>query len=249
MTLDEAIAQAAAQMDARLPARTEVALVSVSSPSTAFSRYVLDGLEAVLVGSGNLVVVDRANLDKVREEQGFQMSGEVSDTSAKSIGKMVGAGAIVTGSLTNIGTLYRLTLKAIDVERAVVAVSFPADIINDERVRALLGQSSVATLPRSPASQNSTPGSGTAQAPARPVVQITPSLLYVGNTLQGEMDLLDALDWISLNAKSGGKYTIVLGKDEAITPTELSYGGKAVTITLKSAGGEHKVSFNNQNPS
>ncbi|GHV23908.1 hypothetical protein FACS189494_12190 [Spirochaetia bacterium] len=96
------------------------------------------------MGSGKLVVVDRANLDKVRSELGFQMSGEVSDDSAKSIGQMVGVGAIVTGSLTNIGTLYSLTLKAIDVAKAVVAVSFPADITNDERVRALLGQSGIA---------------------------------------------------------------------------------------------------------
>ncbi|GHU81415.1 hypothetical protein FACS189468_3990 [Spirochaetia bacterium] len=251
VSLDEAIAQAAAQMDARLPARTEVALISVSSPSAPFSQYVLDGLEAALVKSGKLVVVDRANLDKVRAEQGFQMSGEVSDDSAKSIGQMVGAGAIVTGSLSNIGTLYRLTLKAIDVEKAVVAVSFPADIANDERVRALLGQSSIAAAPRNSAPRESA-GSGTAQAPAapaRPVVQTAPGALYVGDTLQGEMDLLDALDWISINAKSGGKYTIALGKDEAITPTELSYGGKALTITLKSAGGEHTVSFEGANPS
>jgi hypothetical protein len=67
MTLDDAIAQAAAQINARLPAKTEVALVSVSSPSEAFSRYVLDGLESALVGIGKLVVVDRANLDKVRD--------------------------------------------------------------------------------------------------------------------------------------------------------------------------------------
>ncbi|GHV80390.1 hypothetical protein AGMMS49944_21810 [Spirochaetia bacterium] len=252
MSLDEAIAQAAAQMEARLPARTEVALISVSSPSAPFSQYVLDRLEAALVGSGKLVVVDRANLDKVRAEQGFQESGEVSDDSAKSIGQMVGAGAIVTGSLSNIGTLYSLTLKAIDVAKAVVAVSFPADITNDERVRALLGQSGIAAVPRSPASQNSRAGSGTAQAPAapvKPVVQTAPGALYVGDTLQGEMDLLDALDWISINAKSGGKYTIALGRDEVITPTELNYGGKTLTITLKSAGGEHTVSFEGANPS
>ena len=139
MTLDEAIAKAAAQMDARLPAKTEMALVSVSSPSEVFSRYVLDGLEAALVGSGKLVVVDRANLDKVREELGFQLlSGDVSDDSAKSIGQMVGAGAIVTGNLTNIGTFYRLTLKAIDVQKALAAVSLPPDIANDGRVQAVL---------------------------------------------------------------------------------------------------------------
>jgi hypothetical protein len=134
----------------------------------------------------------------------------------------------------------------------VVAVSFSADIANDERVRALLGQSNIAVVPRSPASPTATAGSGTAQdpaAPVKPVVQAAPGALYVGDALQGEMDLLDALDWISTNAKSGGKYTIALGRDEAITPTELSYGGKTVTISLKSAGGEHTVSFEGANPS
>ncbi|GHU41729.1 hypothetical protein FACS1894190_10190 [Spirochaetia bacterium] len=66
MSLDEAIAQAAAQLEAGLPARTEVALISVSSPSAPFSQYVLDGIEAALVRNGKLVVIDRANLDKVR---------------------------------------------------------------------------------------------------------------------------------------------------------------------------------------
>jgi hypothetical protein len=62
------------------------------------------------------------------------------------------------------------------------------------------------------------------------------------------MDLLDALDWIALNAENGGKYTIALGKDEAITPTELNYSSKAVTITLKSAGGARMVTFEGKNP-
>jgi hypothetical protein len=84
------------------------------------------------------VVVDRANLDKVRAEQGFQLSGEVDDNSAKNIGKLLGAGAIVTGSFTNIGDMYSLSLKAINMETATVAVSYPADIAASDRIEALL---------------------------------------------------------------------------------------------------------------
>jgi hypothetical protein len=62
------------------------------------------------------------------------------------------------------------------------------------------------------------------------------------------MDLLDALDWIALNAENGGKYTIALGKDEAIPPTQISAGGKTVTITLKAASGERTVSFAGTSP-
>jgi hypothetical protein len=62
------------------------------------------------------------------------------------------------------------------------------------------------------------------------------------------MDLLDALDWIALNAQSGGNYTIVLGKDYALPPTELNYDKKTVAVTLKSAGGNRTVKFEGSSP-
>ena len=66
MDLDTVINQVAEQMERRIPSGTMVALVSFASPSTAFSTQVLTRLESVIVSSGKLVVVDRANLDKVR---------------------------------------------------------------------------------------------------------------------------------------------------------------------------------------
>jgi hypothetical protein len=137
MDIDVAIKEAALQMETKLPAQTKVALVSVASPSTAFSEQVLTRLESAIVGSGKLVVVDRANLDKIRAEQGFQLSGEVDDDSAKSIGKLLGAGAIVTGSLTDLGDVYALTLKAINIETATVATSYLADLAKSERIKTL----------------------------------------------------------------------------------------------------------------
>jgi hypothetical protein len=138
MDLDTAIKKAAAQMEAKIPSKTKIALVSVASPSTAFSTQVLTRLESAIVSSGKLVVVDRANLDKIREEQGFQLSGEVDDESAKSIGKLSGAGAIVTGALADLGDVYSLTLKAIDIETATVAVSYLADLAKSARIETLL---------------------------------------------------------------------------------------------------------------
>ena len=138
MDLDAAIHEAAAQMERRIPSGTTIALVSIASPSTAFSTQVLTRLESAIVGNVNLVVVDRANLDRVREEQGFQLSGEVSDESAKSIGMLLGAGAIVTGSLTDSGDVYNLTLKAINIENATVAVSYLADLAKTTRIETWL---------------------------------------------------------------------------------------------------------------
>jgi hypothetical protein len=163
MNLDAAIREAAAQMGENLPRKTEIALVSVASSSAQFSEYVISRLESALVNGKKLVVVDRANLDKIREEQGFQLSGEVDDNSAKSIGKLLGAGAIVTGSFTNLGDAYGLTLKAINIETATVAVSYSADIAKSARIETLLasdgGGAGTGTRTAPPAAPPSAPAS------------------------------------------------------------------------------------------
>jgi hypothetical protein len=106
MELDAAIKEAAVQMEERIPHGTMIALVSVASPSTAFSVQALTMLESTLVSNGKLVVVDRSNLDKIRAEQGFRLSGEVDDESAKSIGKLLGA------ETTTANARAAITLKA-----------------------------------------------------------------------------------------------------------------------------------------
>ena len=140
VSLGTAIRQAASQIESGLERGTKVALINFTSPSQAFSDYVLDELSSVLVNNRHLIVVDRANLDRIRQELGFNASGEVSDRSMQEIGLMLGAQALVTGSLTSIADLQRVMFKVIMTETAAVAVQYPADIINDRRVQALIAQ-------------------------------------------------------------------------------------------------------------
>jgi hypothetical protein len=164
-SLDEVLKQSAEKIEERLSAGTRVALINVRSPSDQFSEYVLTYLESILVNNGKLVVVDRSNLDRIRQELGFQLSGDVSDESASAIGKMLGAGAIITGTLINIGDSYRLTLKAINVETATIAASYPVDIANDSRVRALLSSRNTAIASANRQTQASTQPSTNQPAP------------------------------------------------------------------------------------
>jgi hypothetical protein len=170
MDLDAAIREAATQMEENLPGMTEVALVSVASSSAQFSEYVISRLEAALVSGRKLIVVDRANLDRVREEQGFQLSGEVDDNSAKAIGKLLGAGAIVTGAFVNLGDVYSLTLKAINIETATVAVSYPADIARSTRIETLLASGGGGAAGTQTTQRGTADGRTTAQPSAAPTV-------------------------------------------------------------------------------
>jgi hypothetical protein len=183
VSLNTAIRQAAAQIESGLDKGTKIALVNFTSPSQAFSEYVLDELSSVLVNNKYLVVVDRANLDKIRQELGFNMSGEVSDKSMQEIGQMLGAQALATGSLTSIADLRRVMFKVIITETAAVAVQHNADIINDRRVQALLAQGGGskavaygnANYSNANTRANTASGSGTSGNTTPTPIQVTPA--------------------------------------------------------------------------
>jgi hypothetical protein len=50
----------------------------------------------------------------------FQLSGEVSDESAQSIGEKLGAQTVISGSLTPFGRLWRMRIRALEVKTARV---------------------------------------------------------------------------------------------------------------------------------
>ncbi|MDR1215676.1 MAG: penicillin-binding protein activator LpoB [Treponema sp.] len=101
-----------------LPRNSTIAILNISSSSRTDSEYIVDELEYRLVGSGRFTIVDRRRLDQIRSEQNFQMTGEVDDNSAISIGNMLGANIVITGNISSTGTSQYLNLKALDVKTA-----------------------------------------------------------------------------------------------------------------------------------
>jgi len=138
--LDRAIEEAAKDMDARITAKAKIALINFNSPSILFSDYVLDELTANLVNSGHLIVVDRKEIDLIRGELNFQYSGDVDDNSMQELGRMLGAQSIASGSLTDIGGVYRIVIRVLNVQTAAVEVQYRTNIVNDSKVKALLGE-------------------------------------------------------------------------------------------------------------
>jgi formylmethanofuran dehydrogenase subunit C len=91
----------------------------------------------------------------VSEELKFQMTGDVSDETAVSIGKFVGARYVITGQLVNAGNAYRLRLAGINAETAVQESSIRLNIRDDRNFRMLLAgvQSPQAAAARNPAGE------------------------------------------------------------------------------------------------
>jgi TolB-like protein len=118
--IDGAITAASRDLIYDLPEKSTVAVINVSSNDKILSAYVVDELEYQLVTSRKFTIVDRKTLDTIRSEQNFQMSGEVSDASAVSLGQMLGASIVITGTITGTGSSQRLSLKALDVKTAQI---------------------------------------------------------------------------------------------------------------------------------
>ena len=89
LSLDQALKEAANRIDERITARSKIAPLNFNSPHDKFSDYVLEELTANLVESRKLTVVDRREIDLIRNEFDFQFSGDVGDDSMQQIGQML----------------------------------------------------------------------------------------------------------------------------------------------------------------
>jgi tetratricopeptide (TPR) repeat protein len=116
-SIRDAVEQTANEIAAQLPERSRVAILSIQSVNDNLSEYIIDELSLSLFRR-KIEVADRQNLEHVFNELNFQMSGNVSDESAMSVGRFIGAQYVVTGQLRDIGNVYSLMVNAISVEAA-----------------------------------------------------------------------------------------------------------------------------------
>ncbi|MDR0315916.1 MAG: SUMF1/EgtB/PvdO family nonheme iron enzyme [Treponema sp.] len=172
ITLDQAIQAAAENIENNVQAGQKIAVLNFSSPSIPFSVYVIEELSEQLVNGKKLVVVDRRDLDLIRQEEDFQMSGEVSDESAQAIGKKLGAQLIISGSLTPMGGVYRFRIRTLNVESATIVASSSADLSAGEtRISSLLTETPVSNTPAA----QPAPVSATVPTPAPASATVTPT--------------------------------------------------------------------------
>jgi TolB-like protein len=118
--LDAAIREASNYLNGKITKGNKTVFLNITSNYPDLSEYILSLLSENAVNDKNFSVVDRKQIESIRAELSFQMSGDVDDNSAQSIGKMLGAQSIVSGSVSKIGSLYRLEVKAIEVQTAEI---------------------------------------------------------------------------------------------------------------------------------
>ena len=117
--IEQAVAKAAIQATENVPKISRIAIVYITAEENNIADYITGELEYIWIKSG-YTIIDRRQLDTLRNEQNFQMSGEVDDATAVSIGNIIGANIIVTGSVDGEGELRRLRLRVLDIKTSQV---------------------------------------------------------------------------------------------------------------------------------
>jgi TolB-like protein len=167
--LDKAINDSMIYLLGRLNSGAKVIVLSFSSPAPALSEYVTEEFTARLVNDGSLTVVDRPSPEFLRQEAAVPLAGEVSAGTAQSIGQKLGVQYVISGSLTPLGTFYRMRVQAISVESANIEGVAAYTISEDATLAALLGRqgaSPAASVSESPP----VPSAAPAAVPTPPLV-------------------------------------------------------------------------------
>jgi TolB-like protein len=130
ISLDTAMDNCAAQLRNQLTRGARVAILRIEARTDEFSEFITDSLSAKIVAQNYLAVVERGRtLQALDAEQSYQMSGNVSDETATSIGKQLGAELIITGSIVPRGDYYSMNIRVVHVETAQIQTQWMANAI------------------------------------------------------------------------------------------------------------------------
>lgn len=85
-----------------------------------YTTTLTDRLRMELDHTRRFTVVERHAMNSILEEQGFQLSGCVSNECAVEVGKLLGVDRMIAGSIGRVGEAYSVILRLIDVESGII---------------------------------------------------------------------------------------------------------------------------------
>ena len=144
-----ALKETAEQFSTSLKPKSVVAIIGIHSESPVLSDFMLDELTVHFVRLKKLTIADRANLEAIKKEMSFQLSGEVGDESIQQLGAKIGAETVIQGTLKQLGksARYTLTIRALDVTTAAVTDMYRANVELNEIEAEMLGVKAVKKAP------------------------------------------------------------------------------------------------------
>jgi hypothetical protein len=117
---EKAIKQAGDALYSALPLGASISIMKTRSTERAMIDYVVDQLTKATIQTGKITVIGRQDQALIAAEQKFQLSGDVSDESAVSLGKQIGVKYIVLCWIGGEKSLRRFYTRVLNIETAQI---------------------------------------------------------------------------------------------------------------------------------
>ena len=90
-----------------------------------------------LINSNRFKVIERAQLDKVLQEQALSQTGALETETAVVVGKIMGLDAVVVGSVSKLATVYEADARVLNVESGEAVTAANASAASANQLRSL----------------------------------------------------------------------------------------------------------------
>jgi hypothetical protein len=90
------------------------------STKVGVTRAVADMVRTLIGEASNVKIVERAGMERIMKEQNFSVSDRVDSATAIRLGRLLGAGKIVFGSVSRLDTQFLVNVRMVDVETGVI---------------------------------------------------------------------------------------------------------------------------------
>jgi curli biogenesis system outer membrane secretion channel CsgG len=142
-TLDNGVSELASQItsSATKSDKQRIAVLpfhELDGQATILGTYLAEELVTKLFQLGNFKIVERQLLDKVMGELRIQRSGAIDPATAKEIGRIAAVDAIVTGSITELGSHVAVNCRLIDTTTGEVFGAAQTKVAKDEDVTKIM---------------------------------------------------------------------------------------------------------------
>ena len=137
--IDSVVLKVANDISSICSTKTILCILDFNSPTQEMSEYIQTELTSQVTENG-MKVVTRSNMGKIDNELNYQLSGLISDETALSICKRLGANAIIFGQIKELDNKYNLQVRLLDVETASYVLFKTYEFSRSSKSEQLLGR-------------------------------------------------------------------------------------------------------------
>jgi len=116
--IEKTTAYALNEAQSHLPSNARVWIINNSATERELASAVIDNMTAMFMNAG-ITIVDREHTQLIERELRQQFSGSVGDNDILKAGKLAGANTIIIIAVSGVGSMRRLQMRILDVERGV----------------------------------------------------------------------------------------------------------------------------------